>query len=106
VPIDERDQALLYDMLSAAQHLQMMWAGRAMSDLLGDKTLQWATDRGSNILGEAARRISDATKALYPGIEWRRIIGCGTSLCMTTTQWTIPAPGQSFKTTFPDLLSS
>jgi len=25
-------------MLSAAQLLQMMWAGRAMSDLLGDRT--------------------------------------------------------------------
>lgn len=75
MPSDERDQALLYDMLSAAQHLQMMWADRAMSDLLADRTLQWATDRGFNILGEAARRVSDATKALYPGIEWRRIIG-------------------------------
>jgi uncharacterized protein with HEPN domain len=66
MPIDERDQALLYDMLTAAQHLQMMWAGRAINDLLSDRTLQWATDRGFNILGEAARRISDATKALYP----------------------------------------
>lgn len=75
MPIDERDQALPYDTLSAAQHLETMWAGRAMSDLLADRTLQWATDRGFNILGEAARRVSDDTKALHPGIEWRRIIG-------------------------------
>ena len=66
MPIDERDQALLYDMLSAARHLQVIWAGRAMSDLLGDRTLQWATDRGFNILGEAARRYSDATKGAVP----------------------------------------
>lgn len=37
--------------------------------------MQWATDRGFNIIGEAARRISDATKAACPNIDWRRIIG-------------------------------
>ena len=27
-----------------------------MDELLNDRTLQWATDRGFNIIGEAARR--------------------------------------------------
>ena len=72
--IDERDKALLYDMLDAAQYLQSIWATRSLSDLLGDRTLQWATDRGFNIIGEAARRISNVTKAAYPAIDWRRIV--------------------------------
>ena len=73
--MDERDSALLYDMLDAAEHLQKMWTDRALSDLLNDRTLQWATDRGLNIIGEAARRISDATKSASSTIDWRRIIG-------------------------------
>ena len=93
MPIDERNRALLYDMLSAAQHLQMMWTGRAMSDLLGDRTLQWATDRGFNILGKAARRISDATKVLYPASNGGASLVFGTSLCMITTRWTTPVTG-------------
>jgi uncharacterized protein with HEPN domain len=75
MPTEERDKALLYDMLDAAEHLQKMWANRALSDLLEDRTLQWATDRGFNIIGEAARRVSDATKGASPAIDWRRIIG-------------------------------
>lgn len=75
MPPDERDGALLYDMLDAASHLRRMWEGRSIDDLLNDRTMQWATDRGFNILGEAARRISDGTKAACPNIEWRRIIG-------------------------------
>jgi uncharacterized protein with HEPN domain len=72
---DERDEALLYDMLDAARHLRRMWEGRSLDDLLADRTLQWATDRGFSIIGEAARRISDATKARRAGVEWRRIVG-------------------------------
>lgn len=75
MPPEERDEALLYDMLDAAHHLRRMWEGRSLDDLLADRTLQWATDRGFNIIGEAARRISDATKARLAGVEWRRIVG-------------------------------
>ena len=75
MPIDERDKALLYDMLDGAPHLESMWKSRSLSDLLGDRTLQWATDRGFNIIGEPARRVSDATKAAHPAIDWRRIVG-------------------------------
>ncbi len=75
MPLEERDRALLYDMLDAARHLRRMWQHRSLDDLLNDRTLQWATDRGFNIIGEAARRLSDAAKLDYPEIEWRRIIG-------------------------------
>jgi uncharacterized protein with HEPN domain len=75
MPIDERDKALLYDMLDAALHLQSIWASRSLGDLLSDRTLQWATDRGFNIIGEAARKVSNATKAAHPAIDWRRIVG-------------------------------
>jgi uncharacterized protein with HEPN domain len=73
MPPEERDKALLYDMLDAARHLQLMWQGRSLAELLADRTLQWATDRGFNIIGEAARRVSDATKNTCSGIDWRRI---------------------------------
>jgi uncharacterized protein with HEPN domain len=75
MPPDERDRALLYDMLDAALHLQGMWADKSPDDLLNDRTLQWATDRGFNIIGEAARQVSESTKASHPVIDWRRIVG-------------------------------
>ena len=43
--------------------------------MLTDRTLQWATDHGFNIIGEAARHVSPETKAAYATIDWRRIIG-------------------------------
>lgn len=51
-----------------------MWEGRVFEDLLGDRTMQWATDRSLNIIGEAAGRISRATKDAHPNIDWRRIV--------------------------------
>lgn len=73
--LEERDRALLYDMLDAARHLREMWQHRSVDELLNDRTLQWATDRGFNIIGEAARRLSDAVKLDHPQVEWRRIVG-------------------------------
>jgi len=61
-------------MLDAARHLWGMWQGRSVDELLADRTLQWATDRGFNIIGEAARRVSDTTKNAHPDIAWRRIV--------------------------------
>jgi uncharacterized protein with HEPN domain len=75
MPLEERDRALLYDMLEAARHLREMWQHRSIDELLNDRTLQWATDRGFNIIGEAARRLSDAAKLSHPDVEWRRIVG-------------------------------
>jgi uncharacterized protein with HEPN domain len=75
MPLEERDRALLYDMLDASRHLREMWQHRSIDELLNDRTLQWATDRGFNIIGEAARRLSDAVKLDHPDIEWRRIVG-------------------------------
>lgn len=75
MPLEERDQALIYDMLDAARHRQRMWRGRSVEDLLNDRTLQWATDRGFGIIGEAARRVSEVGRAAYPDVEWRRIVG-------------------------------
>ena len=75
MPLDAGDRALIYDMLEAARHLQAMWRNRSLAELLDDRTLQWAPDRGLNIIGEAARRVSDLTKAKNDGADWRRIVG-------------------------------
>jgi uncharacterized protein with HEPN domain len=44
-------------MLNAARHLRKIWSSRSLDDLLADRTLQWATDHGFNIIGEAARHV-------------------------------------------------
>jgi hypothetical protein len=56
MPLDERDRALIHDVLDAARHLREMWRGRSLDELLNNRTLQWVTDRGFNVIGKAARR--------------------------------------------------
>ena len=51
-----------------------MWQTRSVSELLNDRTLQWVTDRGFNIIGEAARRVSEAVREQHPYVDWRRIV--------------------------------
>jgi hypothetical protein len=45
-----------------------MWQGRSVDEMLADRTLQWSPDHGFNIIGEAARRVSDVTKNAHTEI--------------------------------------
>ncbi len=71
----ERDTAHLFDMLDAAQSVTECVAGRTFDDYLGDRVLRRAVEREIQILGEAARRISEVYKDEHNEIPWRSIIG-------------------------------
>lgn len=49
-------------------------AGRKYEDLLNDEMLQASVERKIEIIGEAARRVSDHGRAAHPEIEWKKII--------------------------------
>lgn len=57
----------------AAKAGAMAGADRARFD--GDEVLQLALIHLIQMLGEAAGRVSDATRTRYPSIPWREIIG-------------------------------
>jgi len=72
---EERDPAYLWDMLEAAREVEAMLAHQDMAAFLDNLVLRRAIERGVEIIGEAARRVSTTCQADHPEIPWRAIIG-------------------------------
>ncbi len=72
---DERDKAYLWDMLDAASAIQGFVRNETYENYLANRMLRGAVERHIEIVGEAARRISDDTKQAHPEIPWRAIVG-------------------------------
>jgi uncharacterized protein with HEPN domain len=73
--LPDRDAAHLLDMLLAARELQEMLGEQDLAVFLENRILVRAVERMSEIIGEAARRVSDPCKQAHPQIRWRQIIG-------------------------------
>ena len=67
----ERDRARLGDMLSYAREAVRFAKGRSPEDLQRDVMLSLAVERAVEIVGEAAKGVSEATQAAHPEIPWR-----------------------------------
>ena len=74
MPPDQRDAAYLLDMLQAAEKVERYVRGKTFDDFLRDEVLCDAVERNIEIIGEAARRISQTFKQDHPDIPWRKII--------------------------------
>ncbi|MBD2313503.1 DUF86 domain-containing protein [Desertifilum sp. FACHB-1129] len=70
-----RELHYLLDMLNAAKLAQDFVAGISWETFQTDLMRQAAVTRQIEIIGEAARRISEATQAELPDIPWRALIG-------------------------------
>lgn len=62
-------------MLRAANEVKDMTAGHDTASFLGNRILLRVTERGVEIIGEAARRVSTSFTAAHPEVAWRQIIG-------------------------------
>ena len=71
----ERDAAHLWDMLDAAQQAAEFSAGIDLDQLLADARTRYAIERALEIVGEAARRVSQETMSRYPEVPWQGIVG-------------------------------
>ena len=69
-----RDDAWLLDMLLAARRAVRFAAPLAFSEFENDDLHQLAILKSVEIIGEAASRISEETKAGHPDIPWAEII--------------------------------
>lgn len=72
---EERDRAHLWDMLSAAREVGEIVGEMPLEEFQSELIVMRATERCIEIIGEAARRISDRTRKAYPEIPWSDIIG-------------------------------
>ena len=72
---EERDAAYLWDMLQASRDILEFTQGVSLADFSANKMLQMAVERGFQVLGEAARRVTESFKAAHPEIPWSSIVG-------------------------------
>ncbi len=78
--VEERDKAYLADMLAAARDADMLAGGLSYEALMADLRTRLALERALEIIGEAARRVSAATREANPEIPWKGIIGTRNAL--------------------------
>ncbi|MDG2989870.1 DUF86 domain-containing protein [Candidatus Synechococcus calcipolaris G9] len=62
-------------MVSAIRRIQEFTTSLTDEAYLDSALIQSAVERQFEILGEAARRLSDEFRQTHPEIDWRRIIG-------------------------------
>ncbi len=74
MPRDKADAAYLWDMLQAAEAVVLFSANRSFEDYVTDALLRSAIERQIEIIGEAARYVSDEFKAKHNEIPWRKIM--------------------------------
>ena len=76
----DKDRLRLLDMRDAAEKALRFSAGRTRSDIEDDEMLQSALVREVMVVGEAARHVSEETRALASDIDWGAIVGMRNNL--------------------------
>ncbi len=71
---DERDAAYLLDMLLAAEKVRRFVKDVKQEEFIEDEVLRDAVVRNIQIIGEAARKVSEAFKNRHPEIPWRKMV--------------------------------
>jgi uncharacterized protein with HEPN domain len=70
-----RDDANLLDILQSAREIRELIRGITREEFDNSRLVQHAMIRLIQIIGEAARKISDDYKKQHPEIPWHEIIG-------------------------------
>src|SRR4051794_27930163 len=72
---DRGDASYFTDMLSFAREALAFTRGRSRADYASDTGFRRSVERSTELIGEAASNISDASRAAHPEIPWRKNIG-------------------------------
>lgn len=68
------DRVLILDMIDEAENVASFIAGRVREDLDRDRMLAHALVRAIEVMGEAASKVSNETRAAAPDIPWKTIV--------------------------------
>lgn len=71
----DEDSIRVRHMVEAAETARRFIAGRQRGELETDQMLMFALVRAVEIIGEAAGKVSQATRDAHPEIPWKAIIG-------------------------------
>ena len=72
---EERDAAYLWDMLQAARDAAAIVSGITREGFRSDRMRMLALERSMELIGEAARRVSEALRKEHPQLPWKEMIG-------------------------------
>ena len=72
---EERDQALVLDIISAAEDILGFIKGYDYESFSENKMLRYAVERQLQVIGEAAKGLSDSFRSSLPEIPWKAVIG-------------------------------
>jgi uncharacterized protein with HEPN domain len=71
----QRDRGYLLDILESARLAVQYLENKTEQEFYDDTQTQDAVIRRFEVIGEAARRISDKGQSAYPGLPWMEMIG-------------------------------
>ena len=73
--LPDRDRVFVGQMIEAAQAALDFTEGRTKDALLSDRFVAFAVVRAIQLVGQAARNVSEGVQATSPDIPWRQMIG-------------------------------
>lgn len=100
------DDALLLDMLTACRKLVRFTQGLTADSFQTNELVQSAVLREFQVLGDAARLISDATKDAHRSIPWRLIAGMRNRLVHTYFDVRLDVVWETIQQDIPPLLAA
>jgi len=74
MPRESQDVAYVWDILAAADGVVLSVAGLELKHYLASEDLRMAVERRVEIIGEAARRVSEPFRQAHPEVPWRDLI--------------------------------
>lgn len=72
---EDRDAALLWDMLQASRDAAHVVSGTSLDEFRRDRVKMLALERSMELLGEAARGVSGAFRGRHAEMPWKEMIG-------------------------------
>jgi uncharacterized protein with HEPN domain len=72
---DERDAANLWSMVKWGEYLIRKSGDITLDDLLQNEDYQLIVAKATELIGEAARKVSEAFRTAHPQIAWSKITG-------------------------------
>ncbi len=100
----KRDQACLFDIAEAARLAVSYVEQSTKEEFLSDTKTQDSVIRRLEIIGEAARRISEETHNTYPDFPWKEMIGMRNFLIHDYDDVDMQVVWKTVKKDLPDLI--
>jgi uncharacterized protein with HEPN domain len=99
------DRVRLRHMLDSAREAMLFAQGRTQDDLNRDRMLVLSLVKAIEIVGEAARQVSEETRTAYPQIPWVDIVGMRNRLVHVYFDINLEILWQTIQNDLPFLIS-